>query len=102
MNARPPVRARGHEARIVPDDDRPKVAKFHFCLCPPQSSRANRRSPYAGDSVGVVVKNGVTFEGIRDATFASLVRNVAARTLFRPAELDGCAVEGIARVTYTF
>lgn len=98
------AKARTRDPQTLTDSDRPKVFKVFVVTTPPPASERGKSIDVLirVDSTGAVVKNGVSFTGITDAKFASLIRTTMARTLYRPATIDGCAVEGIARSTLSW
>jgi hypothetical protein len=54
------------------------------------------------DSAGTPIAETLLVTGIDDRAYLSRLRSAALKMRYRPAVLDGCAVEGTARLRYDF
>ena len=51
---------------------------------------------------GGFIRDNITLSHVPHAGYAAKIKETVARTVFRPAVLNGCAVQGMFRSTLTF
>ena len=99
-----PARDRARTGGMLPDMVLPQVVTSPTPPLPvPRALQGRTVSVVLRvDSAGYPVPGTIQITGANDRRFAGGMRAMVERTRYRPAVLEGCAVEGTARATYRF